>query len=69
MDGSTAVTITAETLQPIVDAITTQLSIGNIVAIIGIVIAAGIGFVFTWWGVRKLISVIMKSALKGKMSI
>lgn len=69
MDGSTAVTITAETLQPIVEAVTSQLSISNIVGVIAIIIGAGVGFVFSWWGIRKLISVIQKAALKGKMGV
>lgn len=69
MENAVTTVVNAETLQPILDAIQSQISIGNIIGIIGIVLGAGLGFVFMWWGVRKLISVIMKSALKGKATL
>lgn len=51
-------------LQPILD----QFSVSNITGFISGIIAIGVPFVFTWWGVRKLYKAILKVATKGKMA-
>lgn len=55
-------------LKPILDKILAQISIANIVSMIGAFIAAGIGFVFLWWAIRKGISILMSAIRKGKVS-
>ena len=35
----------------------------------GTVIAAGIGLVFMWWGVRKAMASLMKAFRSGRISI
>lgn len=55
-------------IKPILDKILGQLSIANIVAMIGSFIGAGIAFVFLWWAIRKGIKVLMSAIRKGKVS-
>lgn len=49
--------------------VTTQYSVANIVGVIGSVVAAGIGFVFLWWGVRIAFRSIMGAVKNGTLSI
>lgn len=53
----------------VLTALTGQISVSTIVGVIASVIGAGIGLVFMWWGVRKLISVIMSAFRKGRLSV
>lgn len=57
--------VSAEDFQSVLDALSSQISISTVVGIIVAVIGAGIGFVFLWWGVRKVFGAVMK-AFKGK---
>lgn len=49
--------------------VTKQYSVANIVGVIGSVVAAGIGFVFLWWGVRIAFRSIMGAVKNGTLSI
>lgn len=62
---TTTETVDADDFKPVLDALTGQISISTVVGIIAAVVAAGIGFVFLWWGVRKVFGAIMK-AFKGR---
>ena len=55
-----------EEIKSIIDPITTQFSVANIAAVIAGVLGVSVSFVFMWWGVRKLYSIVLKSAKKGK---
>lgn len=57
--------VSADDFQSVLDALSSQISITTVVGIIVAVIGAGIGFVFLWWGVRKVFNAVMK-AFKGK---
>lgn len=46
----------------------TSISPTDIAKIIGIVLAAGIALYLTWFGIRKLISVV-KNAMKGRLKV
>lgn len=61
--------VSADSFQSILDALTAQISVTSIVGVLASVIGAGIGLVFMWWGVRKLIHVIMAAFKKGKLSV
>lgn len=50
-------------------AATGTLSIGNIVAIIVAGIGAVIGLFLAWWGVRKLMGMLMAAFKKGKVKL
>lgn len=62
--GATA--ITWSDIQPVLTAITAQLNVASIIAIIAGGVAASIGFVYMWFGVRKLYKMITNSAKGGK---
>lgn len=49
--------------------VTSQFSVPNIVSVISSVVAAGIVFVFLWWGVRIAFRSIMGAVKNGTLSI
>lgn len=53
----------------IIEAITSQVSIENILVVLTAVIGVAIGFVFFWWGGRKVASVVMSAFRKGRLSV
>lgn len=55
-------------LSSVLSAITDQISVTTVIAVVAGAIGASIGLVFMWWGVRKLIRVIMSAFRKGKLS-
>ena len=64
--GSTA--IGWSDLSDVLTAITAQISVTSVIGVLAGAIGAAIGLVFMWWGVRKLIRVIMAAFRKGKLS-
>lgn len=65
-EGATA--IGWSDLSSVLTAITAQISVTTVIAVIAGAIGAAIGLVFMWWGVRKLIRVLMSAFRKGKLS-
>lgn len=55
-------------LSSVLTAITGQISVNTVIAVVAGAIGASIGLVFMWWGVRKLIRVIMSAFRKGRLS-
>lgn len=53
----------------ILTAMTAQVSVSTIVAALATFITAGIGLVFMWWGVRKLVRTVMSAFRRGKLSV
>lgn len=66
-DASTAVT-SAE-WKPVLDAMAAQISVSTVVGVVAATVTAGIGLVFMWWGVRKLIGALMNAFRKGKLKL
>lgn len=52
---------------PIVEALSNIASVEQVIAIIGVVIAAGAGLVLTWFGARKITSAVMSALKKGTL--
>lgn len=65
-EGATA--IGWSDLSSVLTAITAQISTTTVIAVIAGAIGAAVGLVFMWWGVRKLIRVLMSAFRKGKLS-
>lgn len=63
-EGETTV-VSSDDFKPVLDALTSQISVTTVVGIIAAVVTAGIGFVFLWWGIRKVFGATMK-AFKGR---
>lgn len=55
-------------LSSVLTAITGQISVTTVIAVVAGAIGAAIGLVFMWWGVKKLIRVIMGAFRKGRLS-
>lgn len=72
MDVSSAIqaatAVTTSDFQSVIDALTAQVSVSTVVTVIAGGMAACVGLAFMWWGVRKLIRMIMAAFKKGKVS-
>lgn len=60
--------VSVSTITEIMNSVTNQFSIANIVAFIAGIIAICIPFVFLWWGARKAYSSIIGATQGGSMS-
>lgn len=67
--SSTATAVTASDWQSVITAMTGQVSVATIVGVLATVVAACIGIVFMWWGVRKAVRALMAAFRKGKISV
>lgn len=67
--SETGTVVSASDWEPIIDAITAQISVSTVVGVIASAIGAGIGLVFLWWGGRKAVRTLMSAFRKGKVSI
>ena len=60
---------TAINVTPLVTALTTSVTPADVVALLAVVIGAGMGFVLVWFGSRKVTSGFMGALKKGKLRI
>lgn len=65
----TTTTVTSADWEPILTAITGQISVSSVVGVIATAISAGMGLVFMWWGGRKAVRTFMSAFRKGKVSM
>ena len=61
--------VTAADWAPVITNLTAQISVSTIIAALATFMAAGIGLVFMWWGLRKAVRTIMAAFRKGKLSV
>ena len=69
LEGGTATAVTASDWASVISAMTAQVSVATIVGVLATIVAACIGIVFMWWGVRKAVRTIMAAFRKGKVSV
>ena len=55
-------------LSSVLSALTDQISVTTVIAVIAGTITASIGLVFMWWGVRKLVRVLVQAFKSGRLS-
>lgn len=67
--ADTAPAVSASDWSSVISAMTSQISVATIVGVLATLVAAGIGLVFMWWGVRKAIGSLMTAFRKGKMKV
>ncbi len=67
MEGASVISSTD--FMSVIEALQAQISIQNVVGILAIGAGIAVGFAFMWWGVRKLIAVLMKAFKKGKVGM
>lgn len=53
----------------IITAITSEVTVENILAVLTTVIGVAVAFVFFWWGARKVTRVVMSAFRKGRLSV
>lgn len=66
---SAGATVGVDQITGIIDAITGQISVTSILGVLVAAVGAAIGFVFLWWGVRKLLSTFFSGFRKGKAKV
>lgn len=66
--GSTG-TEAVSAVQTVFSNVTGTINISNVVSILGIVVGACVGLVLMWFGIRKVIKIIMGAFRKGKISV
>lgn len=59
--------VSAADWSAITTAISNQISVSTIVAVLASCVTACIGLVFMWWGVRKVVRMIMSAFKRGKL--
>lgn len=67
--GSSFTATTASDWAPVITALTAQITVQQIIAVLATLVVSGIGLVFMWWGVRKALRSLMAAFRKGKMSL
>lgn len=69
LEGGIATAVTASDWASVISAMTAQISVATIVGVMATIVAACIGIVFMWWGVRKAVRALMAAFRKGKISV
>lgn len=67
-DGA-ATAVSSADWASVLSAMTGQISVSTVVAVLASTTGAAIGLVFMWWGVRKLARVLMAAFRRGKLSV
>ena len=62
-------TISTTDFQSVLNALTGQISVSTVVGVLAVAAGAAVGLAFMWWGVRKLVRVLMAAFKKGKVSL
>ena len=68
LQSSTFTAITFADFKSVIDAITAQVGVTQIVGVLAAAAAIAVTFVFMWWGVRKVTRMVMGSARSGKIN-
>lgn len=69
LESGGASAVTAADWASVISAMTAQISVATIVGVMATIVAACIGLVFMWWGVRKAVRALMAAFRKGKISV
>lgn len=67
LTGSTAISSTS--FSSVIDAVTAQVSVSTVVEVLAYAVPVVIGLVFMWWGVRKVVQMVMSAFRKGRISV
>lgn len=68
MESSTT-GLAALDFSPVITALTDSVTPGDIITLLGTIIAFGIPFVMMWFGVRKVIKIFKAAVMKGKITV
>lgn len=62
-------TVSTADFESILTTLQGQISVSTVVGVLGVAAGAAVGLAFMWWGVRKLVRVLMSAFKKGKVSL
>ncbi len=62
-------TISTTDFSSVLTALQGQISVSTVVSVLALAAGAAVGLAFMWWGVRKLVRVLMAAFKKGKVSL
>lgn len=65
----TGTAITSADFTSVLTTLQEQISVATVVEVLAVLAGAAVGLAFMWWGVRKLVRVIMSAFKKGKISL
>lgn len=65
----TGTAISSTDFTSVMTALQNQISVTSVVEVLAVLAGAAVGLAFMWWGVRKLVRVIMSAFKKGKISL
>lgn len=68
-EGGNAMDSMATTLQPLITAMTSSITPGQIVTVLAAIVGVGMTFVLMWFGARKLKSIFTAAVTRGKIKI
>lgn len=66
---TTSTAITSSSFSSVIDAVTAQVSVSTVVEVLAYAVPVVIGLVFMWWGVRKVVRMVMSAFRKGRISV
>lgn len=66
---SSTTTVTASDFSDLLDALTAQLNVSSMVSVLSLVVASAVGLAFAWWGIRKVVKIIMAAFKRGRVSV
>lgn len=67
MDASSVISSSAFT--SVLTTLQEQISVSTIVEVLAVAAGAAVGLAFMWWGVRKLVKVLMGAFRKGSVNV
>lgn len=67
MDASSV--ISSSNFTSILTTLQEQISVSTIVEVLAVAAGAAVGLAFMWWGVRKLVKVLMGAFRKGSVNV
>ncbi len=67
--ASASTTVTASDFSDLLDALTAQLNVSSMVSVLSLVVASAVGLAFAWWGIRKVVKIIMAAFKRGRVSV
>lgn len=54
---------------PIINGVTSVITPTDIIVVIGSVIAAGMGFILAWFGIRKVVNALRNAIMRGRLKV
>lgn len=61
--------ITSADFTTVLSALQGQISVSTVVEVLAVCAGAAVGLAFMWWGVRKVVRVLMSAFKKGRVSL